>query len=153
MSLEFSNKITKLKGRIMKTSARNELTGKITNIITGAVMSEVKITVSPEVTISATVTKEGLESLGTKLNDNVTAIIKASSIIITKDAVKTTARNVLKGKVVEVVKGAVNSEVKLSLGKAVISAIVTNDAIEDLSIKVSEDAYAIIKASSVILIA
>lgn len=137
----------------MKTSARNELTGKITNIITGAVMSEVKITVSPEVTISATVTKEGLESLGTKLNDNVTAIIKASSIIITKDAVKTTARNVLKGKVVEVVKGAVNSEVKLSLGKAVISAIVTNDAIEDLSIKVSEDAYAIIKASSVILIA
>lgn len=137
----------------MKTSARNELTGKITNIITGAVMSEVKITVSPEVTISATVTKEGFESLGTKLNDNVTAIIKASSIIITKDAVKTTARNVLKGKVIEVVKGAVNSEVKLSLGTAVISAIVTNDAIEDLSIKVSEDAYAIIKASSVILIA
>ena len=137
----------------MKTSARNELTGKITNIIDGAVMSEVKITVSSEVTISATVTKEGIHSLGAKLNDNVTAIIKASSIIITKDAVKTTARNVLKGKVVEVVKGAVNSEVKLSLGKAVISAIVTNDAIEDLSIKVSEDAYAIIKASSVILIA
>jgi molybdate transport system regulatory protein len=137
----------------MKTSARNELTGKITNIITGSVMSEVKITVSPEVTVSATVTKEGLASLGVNLNDEVTAIIKASSIIITKDAVKTTARNVLKGKVVEVIKGAINSEVKLSLGTAIISAIVTNDAIEDLSIKVSEDAYAIIKASSVILIA
>ena len=137
----------------MKTSARNELTGKITNIIDGAVMSEVKITVSPEVTVSATVTKEGLASLGVNLNDEVTAIIKASSIIITKDAVKTTARNVLKGKVVEVIKGAINSEVKLSLGTAIISAIVTNDAIEDLSIKVSEDAYAIIKASSVILIA
>ena len=93
----------------MKTSARNELTGKITNIIDGAVMSEVKITVSSEVTISATVTKEGIHSLGAKLNDNVTAIIKASSIIITKDAVKTTARNVLKGKVVEVIKGAINS--------------------------------------------
>ena len=137
----------------MKTSARNELTGKITNIIDGAVMSEVKITVSSEVTISATVTKEGIHSLGAKLNDNVTAIIKASSIIITKDAVKTTARNVLKGKVVEVIKGAVNSEVKLSLGTSIISAIVTNDAIEDLSIKASEDAYAIFKASSVILIA
>ena len=137
----------------MKTSARNELTGKITNIITGSVMSEVKITVSPEVTVSATVTKEGLASLGVNLNDEVTAIIKASSIIITKDAVKTTARNVLKGKVVEVIKGAINSEVKLSLGTAIISAIVTNDAIEDLSIKVSEDAYALIKASSVILIA
>ncbi len=137
----------------MKTSARNELTGKITNIIEGAVMSEVKITVSPEVTISATVTKEGLYSLGAKLNDNITAIVKASSIIITKEAVKTTARNVLKGKVIEVIKGAVNSEVKLSLGTNVISAIVTNDAIEDLSIKVSEDAYAIIKASSVLLIA
>ena len=62
----------------MKTSARNELTGKITNIIEGAVMSEVKITVSPEITISATVTKEGLYSLGAKLNDNITAIVKAS---------------------------------------------------------------------------
>ncbi len=137
----------------MKTSARNELTGKITNIIDGAVMSEVKITVSSEVTISATVTKEGIHSLGAKLNDNVTAIIKASSIIITKDAVKTTARNVLKGKVVEVIKDAINSEVKLSLGNSIISAVVTNDAIEDLSIKASEDAYAIFKASSVILIA
>ena len=137
----------------MKTSARNELTGKITNIIDGAVMSEVKITVSSEVTISATVTKEGIHSLEAKLNDNVTAIIKASSIIITKDAVKTTARNVLKGKVVEVIKGAINSEVKLSLGNNIISAVVTNDAIEDLSIKASEDAYAIFKASSVILIA
>lgn len=137
----------------MKTSARNELTGKITNIIDGAVMSEVKITVSSEVTISATVTKEGIHSLEAKLNDNVTAIIKASSIIITKDAVKTTARNVLKGKVVEVIKGAINSEVKLSLGNSIISAVVTNDAIEDLSIKASEDAYAIFKASSVILIA
>lgn len=137
----------------MKTSARNELTGKITNIIDGAVMSEVKITVSSEVTVSATVTKEGLASLGVNLNDEVTAIIKASSIIIAKEAVKTTARNVLKGKVVEVIKGAINSEIKLSLGTAIISAIVTNDAIEDLSIKVSEDAYAIIKASSVILIA
>ena len=137
----------------MKTSARNELSGKITNIIDGAVMSEVKIAVSSDVTISATVTKEGFASLGAKLNDNVTAIIKASSIIITKNLVKTTARNVLKGKVIEVVKGAVNSEVKLSLGTGIISAIVTNDAVEDLSIKVSEDAYAIIKASSVILIA
>ena len=137
----------------MKTSARNELTGKITNIIDGAVMSEVKITVSSDVTISATVTKEGFASLGAKLNDNVTAIIKASSIIITKNLVKTTARNVLKGKVVEVIKGAINSEVKLSLGNSIISAVVTNDAIEDLSIKASEDAYAIFKASSVILIA
>lgn len=137
----------------MKTSARNELSGKITNIINGAVMSEVKIAVSPEVTISATVTKDGIESLGVKVNDNITAIIKASSIIVTKDAVKTTARNVLKGKVLEVIKGAVNSEVKLSLGTGVISAIVTNDAVEDLSIKASEDAYAIFKASSVILIA
>ena len=59
----------------MKTSARNELTGKITSILDGAVMSEVKIAVSSEVTVSATVTKEGLSSLGAKSNDEVTAII------------------------------------------------------------------------------
>ncbi len=65
---------------------------------------------------------------------------------------KTSARNQLNGKVVEVKKGAVNSEVVLEIaGGAKITAIVTEDAISDMGLKVGSTAYAIIKASSVIV--
>ncbi|WP_419770994.1 MAG: TOBE domain-containing protein [Candidatus Marinarcus sp.] len=136
----------------MQTTARNELTGKITAIIDGTVMSEVKIEVAPSILVSATVTKEGMDSLGLKVGDTVTALIKASSVILSNKQLKATARNILKGTVNEVLKGAVNSEVKLSLGSNIICAVVTNEAIEDLSIKASQEAYAIFKASSVILV-
>ena len=40
----------------MKTSARNQLSGKITELISGAVMTEVKMEVSDSVHISALIT-------------------------------------------------------------------------------------------------
>jgi molybdate transport system regulatory protein len=137
----------------MKTSARNQLSGTVVEIITGTVMSEIKIEVSDLVHLSATVTNEGKEALGINVDSIVTSLIKSSSIILSKEAVKATARNNIKGVVNEVIKGAVNSEVKISIGDNVICAIVTNDAIDDLLIKSGDTVYAIFKASSVILIA
>jgi molybdate transport system regulatory protein len=52
-----------------------------------------------------------------------------------------------------VIKGAVNSEVKIVVGSSTLCAIVTNDAVDDLSIKPNDTVYAIFKASSVILVA
>ncbi|RXJ69281.1 molybdenum-pterin-binding protein [Halarcobacter ebronensis] len=138
----------------MKTSARNELTGKISDIQVGAVMSEVKLDVNSEIHISATITKESVDSLGLTKGMEVTALIKSSSVILSKEPLKVSARNTIKGTIKELIKGAVNSEVKLSIGdNATIYAIVTNDAVEDLGFSVSETAYAIIKASNVILVA
>ena len=137
----------------MKTSARNQLTGKIVELINGAVMTEVKVEVSESVHICATVTNEGKEALGLSIGDTVGAIVKASSIILSKSELKATARNNIKGIVSEVIKGAVNSEVKITVGSSTICAIVTNESIEDLSIAKGDIIYAIFKASSVILIA
>ncbi len=137
----------------MQTSARNQLKGKIVEIVTGTVMSEIKVEVTDLVHISATVTNEGKEALGLNLGDSVGAIIKASSIILSKNEVKATARNNIKGEVKEVIKGAVNTEVKVSVGDSEICAIVTNDAVSDLGISVGDSIYTIFKASSVILIA
>jgi len=65
---------------------------------------------------------------------------------------KISARNQLKGKVTAVKKGAVNTEVELELpGKQVVVSIITNTAAESLGIKVGGTAFAIIKASSVLL--
>ena len=65
---------------------------------------------------------------------------------------KLSARNVLKAKVVKVVKGAVNAEVTLELqgGEKVVS-IITNGSVEALELAEGKDAYAVIKASNVMV--
>ncbi len=65
---------------------------------------------------------------------------------------KLSARNVLKGKVVKVTKGAVNSEVTLELpGGAIIVSIITNASVSSLGLKKGKEAYAVIKASNVMM--
>lgn len=65
---------------------------------------------------------------------------------------KLSARNVLKGKVKSVQTGAVNSEVVLELpdGTEIVS-VITNASVENLGLASGKDAYAVIKASNVML--
>jgi len=137
----------------MKTSARNELTGKVVEIKSGEVMTEVKIDIDGSIAISAIITNEGKEALGVSNGATMTALIKSSTIILSKDELKATARNNIKCTVAEVLKGQINSEIKLSIATQTLCAIITNDAADDLAIKAGDDAYAIFKASSVILVA
>ena len=62
------------------------------------------------------------------------------------------ARNLLKGKVKRVVRGAVNSEVivELTVGTEVVS-IITNESAERLNLAPGKQVYAVIKASDVII--
>lgn len=64
---------------------------------------------------------------------------------------KLSARNVLKGTVVEITKGAVNAIVRIDIGGAVVSSSITMAAVEELELKVGEPAYAVIKASDVMV--
>ncbi len=65
---------------------------------------------------------------------------------------KLSARNVLKGKVVEVKKGAVTAHVRIDIGKGVIvTAAITLEAVKELDLKVGDKAAAIIKASDVMV--
>jgi molybdate transport system regulatory protein len=65
---------------------------------------------------------------------------------------KLSARNVFPGTVTKVIKGAVNSEVHLALknGDRMVS-IITNGSVDNLGLKENKNAWAIIKASWVIL--
>jgi molybdate transport system regulatory protein len=65
---------------------------------------------------------------------------------------KVSARNVFAGTVSKITKGAVNAEVTMAIkGGASLTSIVTNGAIENLGLKEGQEAYAIIKASSIII--
>jgi molybdopterin-binding protein len=65
---------------------------------------------------------------------------------------KLSARNILKGKIVQIVKGAVNSEVTLELpGGVRIVSIITITSVDSLGLKEGKEAYAVIKASNVMM--
>jgi len=64
---------------------------------------------------------------------------------------KISARNVLKGKITKVVKGATTSHIFIDVNGATVTSSITNEAVEDLKLKEVMSAYAIIKASDVMV--
>ena len=65
---------------------------------------------------------------------------------------KISARNVLKGTVKTVTPGAVNSEVVLELpGGIQLVSIITKRSAEDLKLEAGSEAYAVVKASNVMI--
>lgn len=62
------------------------------------------------------------------------------------------ARNMMKGTVKAIQKGAVNAEVVIELpgGQQIIS-IITNTSVESLGLKEGKEAYAVVKASNVMI--
>jgi molybdopterin-binding protein len=65
---------------------------------------------------------------------------------------KLSARNQLKGKIVEVKKGATTSHVRIDIGNGiVITSAITNEAVADLNLKAGDEAWAVIKASDVMI--
>lgn len=65
---------------------------------------------------------------------------------------KISARNQFKGKVVEIKEGAVNGIVSIDIGGGnVVSATISMAAVKDLGLEVGKDAYAIVKATSVMV--
>lgn len=64
---------------------------------------------------------------------------------------KISARNVIKGKIVGIVKGATTSHVRIDVGNAVITSAITNEAVDELKLAVGMQAYAVVKASDVMV--
>ncbi|AJY09719.1 MULTISPECIES: TOBE domain-containing protein [Burkholderia] len=144
-------------GRIgMRTSARNQLFGKVASIVRGTVNDEVALTLPGGQTIVAVLTHESADALGLQVGAHACALLKASWIVLAVDdgdgALKVSARNQLRGTVQSVSTGAVNSEVTLALdGGGTLTAVVTNDSVDALPLRVGTCAVALFKASSVIL--
>jgi molybdopterin-binding protein len=62
------------------------------------------------------------------------------------------ARNQLKGKIVDVTKGATTSHIRIDIGGGlIITSSITNEAVADLNLQAGDDAWAVIKASDVMI--
>ena len=65
---------------------------------------------------------------------------------------KLSARNQLKGKVVSVQKGQTTAHVRIDIGHgAIVTSSITNEAVDELGLKVGDEAIAVIKASDVLV--
>lgn len=65
---------------------------------------------------------------------------------------KLSARNILKGKIVSVDKGATTAHVRIEIAPGqVVTSSITNAAVDELGLTVGAQAYAIIKASDVMV--
>jgi molybdopterin-binding protein len=64
---------------------------------------------------------------------------------------KLSARNILKGTIVDVKKGQTTAHVRIDIGGSVITSSITNEAVDELKLAKGQGAYAVIKASDVMI--
>jgi molybdopterin-binding protein len=64
---------------------------------------------------------------------------------------KLSARNQLKGTIVEVKKGATTAHVRIDIGGQILTASITNESADELKLAKGKSTYAIIKATSVMV--
>ena len=137
----------------MKSSARNQLRGKVKTVKKGAVNGDVILDLGDGLEIFANITNESIDELRLAPGVEAVALIKSSFIILSPDAdVRISARNRLTGKIVKAIPGAVNSEIKIELaGGRILTAIVTNESVQEFNFATGSTCTALIKASHVIL--
>ena len=64
---------------------------------------------------------------------------------------KLSAGNILKGRIIDVTKGATTAHIKIDVGGQTVTSAITNEAVEELKLAKGQTAYAIIKASDVMI--
>jgi molybdate transport system regulatory protein len=138
----------------MKISARNVFAGKISAIVDGQVNAEVEVTTAGGDKIVAVVTEGSVKSLGLAVGKDVVAFVKAPWVMVLAgdEPIRFSARNNLSGKVSALTKGAVNTEVAITLnGGTTVYALITNEAALELGLAVGSVASALFKAGHVVL--
>jgi molybdopterin-binding protein len=64
---------------------------------------------------------------------------------------KLSARNMIQGRIVDVVKGQTTAHVKIDVNGTIITSAITNEAVDELALKKGMNAVAVIKASDVMV--
>jgi molybdopterin-binding protein len=69
----------------MKYGARNQLSGKVTQIEKGTMMCQVKLEIPADSKMSSVMTIESLEDLGIKEGDRVKIVVKAVNVLLVRE--------------------------------------------------------------------
>lgn len=146
--------LTLLRSLGMKTSARNAFRCTVVEVKDGGVNSEVVLRVNDRVTLAAIITRESVRSMGIAIGQEVTALIKASFVILAAGEAEpqVSARNRIPGTVSHREDGPVNSEITLDIGQGKsLTAIITRESADVLALGPGVRAWALFKAPHVII--
>jgi molybdopterin-binding protein len=69
----------------MKYGARNQLSGRVTEIKKGDIMCQVKLDLDPDATMSSVMTVDSLSELGIKKGDSVRIVVKAIHVLLVRE--------------------------------------------------------------------
>jgi molybdate transport system regulatory protein len=138
----------------MKTSARNQFSGTVHGLRSGAVNDEVELELSGGQRLVAIVPCGSTMALGLRPGVAVIVLIQSSNILLATglEGCKLSARNQLAGRVEQLRPGAVNAEVELALsGGARLVATLTQGSVEQLGLAPGVAVTALVKASDLVL--
>jgi molybdate transport system regulatory protein len=135
----------------MIISARNQIKGRVTDIQTGKAMAFVTIQAG-EMQLASLITTDAVHELKLKQNDQVTAIVKASDVMLAKGALsQLSGRNRLAGQVDSVHQDEAMSFVTVIIGRERLGAAISTQAVTEMGLKQGDQVIAIIKATGVML--
>ncbi len=140
----------------MQTSARNTFTGKVSNVRTGMVLTEVELTTAGGLTVVSVITNESRDALKVEKGKAMKAIVKAPWVILAKPETlpATSARNDFLGEITKITKGQVACEVVARLKDGTImTALITDGSAESMDLKKGDPIRLLVKSFSVILVA
>ena len=137
----------------MKISARNQMKATVVAVTKGMVNERLTLLTSRGAELSSVITSESAEEMSLEEGDTVTALFKASHVMLSSTQIDgISARNQLTGTIENVVKGVVNTEVTLvtETGEHIVS-IITNESAKDLGVLPGQRVVAIIKSSDIMI--
>ena len=121
----------------MQISARNQISGIVEYIEHGKINAEVYLKLKSGYTLVSVITNTAVKNLDLKLNDEVVAIFKSSTVLLTTDiSLNISARNKFQGVIDTINKGEINSEVVLDIGNAdKIASVITTSSVDSLGLR------------------
>lgn len=140
----------------MKTSARNLFMGRVSHLVRDGILAEVELTTLSGLKIVAAITEESLENLGISEGSVITASVKAAWVVLAVpgpgEKLKASTRNQFLGKVAEVKRGKLASEVLVDLYEgSKMCSLITGGSAEQLELEPGVDVTVMFKSFSVIL--
>jgi molybdate transport system regulatory protein len=135
----------------MVLSIRNQFDGDIVTVTRGEVMGIVLTRLSGGQQITAAITLDAIDDLGLAAGRSATILIKSTEVAVATGPVgRVSIRNLIPGTVSAVDFGAVMTTVRIEIGNGqTITAAITKDAAEEMSLAVGDRVTALVKSTEV----
>ncbi len=139
-------------GAPMSLSIRNQLPGTVTAVTPGEAMATVRVRLTGGQDLTAAITREAADDLGLSAGSAVRALVKSTEVsLATGRTDGLSIRNRLPGAVTRITLGEAMAAVRVTVGDAELTAVITKEAAEELGLFVGSDVVALIKSTEIAL--